>query len=95
MELEVGRVLPSLPLRSMPESCELLGDVTLTDISSCPNASPGQMTATERSEMRSMVQSEAYRHLSIGSIVRLAMRMGNVYACSSTWYRTIQSGNRI
>ena len=36
------------------------------------------MTATERSEMRSMVQSEDYRHLSVGSISRLASRLGKV-----------------
>ncbi|XZE21308.1 hypothetical protein SH449x_001208 [Pirellulaceae bacterium SH449] len=65
----------------------------LDDVSSCPKSSPGQMTATERSEMRSMVQSEAYRHLSVGSIARLAARLGKVYACSSTWYRAIQNGN--
>jgi transposase InsO family protein len=53
------------------------------------------MTATERSEMRSMVQSEAYRHLSLGAMARLAARLGKVYACSSTWYRAIQSGNWI
>jgi putative transposase len=53
------------------------------------------MTATERSEMRSMVQSEDYRHLSVGSIARLAARLGKVYACTSTWYRAIQNGNWI
>jgi putative transposase len=47
----------------------------LDDVSSCPKSSPGQMTATERSEMRSMVQSEAYRHLSVGSMARLASRL--------------------
>jgi len=67
----------------------------LDDFSSCPRSSPGQMTATERSEMRSMVQSEDYRHLSVGSIARLASRLGKVYACSSTWYRAIQNGNWI
>jgi predicted DNA-binding transcriptional regulator AlpA len=67
----------------------------LDDVSSCPKSSPGQMTATERSEMRSVVQSEAYRHLSVGSMARLAARLGKVYACSSTWYRAIQSGNWI
>jgi len=67
----------------------------LDDFSSCPRSLPGQMTATERSEMRSMVQSEAYRHLSVGSMARLAARLGKVYACSSTWYRAIQSGNWI
>jgi hypothetical protein len=36
------------------------------------------MTATERSEMRSMVQFEDYRHLSVGSIARLASRLGKV-----------------
>jgi len=30
-ELEVGRDLPSLHLKSMPKSCELLGDCTLTE----------------------------------------------------------------
>lgn len=53
------------------------------------------MTATERSEMRCMVQSEDYRHLSVGSIARLASRLGKVYACTSTWYRAIQNGNWI
>ena len=67
----------------------------LDDVSSCPKALPGQMTATERSEMRSMVQSEDYRHLSVGSIARLASRLGKVYACTSTWYRAIQSGHWI
>ncbi len=57
----------------------------LDEVSSCPKSSPGQMTATERSKRRSMVQSEAYRHLSVGSIARLAARLGKVYACSSTW----------
>ncbi len=67
----------------------------LDDVSSCPRSLPGQMTAKERSEMRSMVLSEAYRHLSVGSIARLASRLGKVYACTSTWYRAIQSGNWI
>ncbi len=67
----------------------------LDDFSSCPRSSPGQMTATERSEMRSMVQSEDYRHLSVGSIARLAARLGKVYASTSTWYRSIQNGNWI
>ncbi|WP_168164231.1 hypothetical protein [Pirellula sp. SH-Sr6A] len=56
----------------------------LNDVSSCPRSLPGQMTATERSEMRCMVQSEDYRHLSVGSIARLASRLGKVYACTST-----------
>jgi len=68
-------------------------DCGLDDFSSCPRSLPGQMTATERSEMRSMVQSEDYRHLSVGSIARLASRLGKVYACTSTWYRAIQNGN--
>ena len=67
----------------------------LDDVSSCPRSLPGQMIATERSEMRSMVQSEDYRHLSVGSIARLAARLGKVYACTSTWYRAIQSGDWI
>ena len=65
----------------------------LTDISSCPKSSPGQMTPTERSQMRSMLESHDYRHLSVGAIARLAARQGTVYACSSTWYRAIQAGN--
>lgn len=40
-----------------------------------------------------MVESEDYRHLSIGSIVRLASRLDKVHACSLTWYRAILSGN--
>lgn len=40
-----------------------------------------------------MVESNDYRYLSVGSIVRLALRLGRVYACKSTWYRAIQSGN--
>ncbi len=65
----------------------------LDDVSSCPKSMPGQMTSMELSEMRLMVESEDYRHLSLGSIVRLASRLGKVHACSSTSYRAIQSGN--
>ncbi len=65
----------------------------LNDASSCPKSTPGQMTSKELSDMRLMLESEDYRHLSIGSIVRLASRLGKVHACSSTWYRAIQSGN--
>jgi len=50
-------------------------------------------SSKELSDMRLMLESEDYRHLSIGSIVRLAYRLGKVHACSSTWYRAIQSGN--
>lgn len=54
----------------------------LNDASSCPKSSPGQMTSKELSDMRLMVESEDYRHLSVGSIVRLASRLGkSMRAC--------------
>ena len=65
------------------------------DASSCPKSTPGKITSKELSDMRLMLESEDYRHLSIGSIVRLASRLGKVHACSSTWYRAIQSGDWI
>jgi predicted DNA-binding transcriptional regulator AlpA len=65
----------------------------LTDASSCPKSKPGQMTSKELSDMRLMLESEDYRHLSIGSIVRLASRLGKVHACSSPRYRAIQRGS--
>jgi len=43
--------------------------------------------------MRLMLESEDFKHLGVGSIARLASRLGKVHACSSTWYRAIQSGN--
>ncbi len=36
----------------------------LNDASSCPKSTPGQMNSMELSEMRLMVESEDYRHLS-------------------------------
>ena len=44
----------------------------LNDASSCPKSTPGQMTSKELFDMRLILKSVDYRHLSIGSIVRLS-----------------------
>ncbi|WP_197997077.1 hypothetical protein [Gimesia chilikensis] len=37
-----------------------------------------------------MVTSEKYRHVSTGTLARLAERMGKVFASPSTWYRLVR-----
>lgn len=65
-------------------------DCQLTDISTCPRSSPQQITLTEVDRVKQFVTCEAYRHIPTGNLVRLAQRMGIVFASAGTWYRLIR-----
>ena len=59
----------------------------LDDRSSCPRTSPSQLTAKEISDMREMVVSEDYRHMTIRALALHAQRSGKVFSSPSTWAR--------
>ena len=62
----------------------------LTDRSSCPKKSPGQLTATEIESIRELATSNQYRHMPTSTLSRFAQRAGKVYASASTWLRLIR-----
>jgi putative transposase len=63
----------------------------LADSQSCPKSSPQQLTQTEVNVIREMVTSEDCRHVSTGTLARLAERLGKVFASPSTWYRLVKT----
>jgi hypothetical protein len=65
-------------------------DRALDDRSSCPHTSPTQVTAKEVSDMRDMVVSQNYRHMSIFSLALRAQRIGKIFLSPSTWGRLIR-----
>jgi len=62
-------------------------DCPLDDRPSCPHTSPSQLTAKEISDMRDMVISDDYRHMTIRALALHAQRTGKVFASPSTWSR--------
>jgi transposase InsO family protein len=62
----------------------------LTDRSSCPRTSPGQLTATEVATIKNMVLAPEYRHMPLGTLARYAQRIGNVFASASTWAKLVR-----
>ena len=66
------------------EACEL------ADKASCPKSYPSQLTAAEVDNIRSMVTSTDYRHLSTGAISRVARKVGKLFASPATWYRLVR-----
>jgi putative transposase len=67
-----------------------LQDCSLDDRASCPRTSPTQATAKEISDMKDMVVSQEYRHMSMRSLALRAQRMGKVFVSPSTWRRLIR-----
>jgi len=57
----------------------------LDDRSSCPRASPTQLTPQEISTIKEMVTSNDYRHMPMTTLARYAQRIGRLFACASTW----------
>jgi len=62
----------------------------LTDRSSCPKKSPGQLTATEVEAIRQLATSDDYRHMPTSMLSRFAQRAEKVYASASTWLRLVR-----
>ena len=64
--------------RRAEKACEL------TDRSSCPRTSPGQLTGNEVAAVKEMVLAPEYRHMPLGTLARYAQRIGKVFASATT-----------
>ena len=62
----------------------------LTDLPSCPKSHPNQLTGDEVAAMRDMVEDKELRHLTTCALVRLARKLGKVFASQSCWFRIIR-----
>lgn len=62
----------------------------LTDESSCPKSFPTRLTRDEVATMRDFVEASDYRHIAIQNLAIHAQRLGKVFACAGTWYKTIK-----
>ena len=56
--------------RRAENACEL------TDRSSCPRTSPGQLTGNEVAAVKEMVLAPEYRHMPLGTLARYGQRIG-------------------
>ena len=70
--------------RRAEKACEL------TDRSSCPRTSPGQLTGNEVAAVKEMVLAPEYRHMPLGTLARYAQRIGKVFASATTWARLVR-----
>jgi len=57
---------------------------------SCRRSTPTRLTADEILEIKSMVMSPEYRHVSTGRLAVLAQRLGRVFAAPATWYKLVR-----
>jgi putative transposase len=67
----------------------------LTDRSSCPRNSPGQLTPDEIATIKQIVTDKKYRHIPTNVLAVLAQRARLVSASAATWYRLIKERNWI
>ena len=65
----------------------------LDDQSCCPRSTPQQLTREEGLAIRDMVTADEYRHVSTGTLSRLAQRLGKVFASPTTCYRLVRTHN--
>ncbi|MCP4758778.1 MAG: hypothetical protein GY876_04840, partial [Planctomycetes bacterium] len=63
----------------------------LDDQPCCPRTTPQQLTREESHAIRDMVTGDEYRHVSTGTLARLAQRLGRVFASPTTWYRLVHA----
>jgi len=63
----------------------------LDDQPCCPRSTPQQLTREESLAIRDMVTGDEYRHVSTGTLARLAQRLGRVFASPTTWYRLVHA----
>jgi transposase InsO family protein len=62
----------------------------LTDRSSCPRTSPGQLNGNEVAAVKEMVLAPEYRHMPLGTLARYAQRIGKVFASATTWAKLVR-----
>ena len=63
----------------------------LDDQPCCPRTTPQQLTRAEHLAIKDMVTGDEYRHVSTGTLARLAQRLGRVFASPTTWYRLVHA----
>jgi putative transposase len=90
MPLAVALRVLRLPATRFHSWRNLADNCPLDDRPSCPHTTPTQLTAREIVDIRDMVVSEDYRHMSIRSLALRAQRIGRVLASPSTWARLIR-----
>jgi putative transposase len=62
----------------------------LDDPSSCPKATPTQLTATEVRSIHDLATDPDYRHIPASGLAMLAQRLGRVFASATTWSQLIR-----
>jgi transposase InsO family protein len=62
----------------------------LSDRSSCPRTSPGQLTSGEVAVVKEMVVAPEHRHMPLGTLARYAKRIGKVFASTTTWAKLVR-----
>jgi transposase InsO family protein len=70
--------------------CHADAGCELDDQPSCPRIAPTRLTPDEIDNMRKMVESDEYRHMSLRALALHAQRIGKVLASLSTWYRQVR-----
>jgi hypothetical protein len=64
----------------------------LDDQPSCPRVAPTRLTPAEVENIRTMVEDDDHRHMSLRALALHAQRLGKVIASPSTWYRLVRKG---
>jgi transposase InsO family protein len=70
--------------------CRTEAGCDLDDQPSCPHAVPTRLTPNEIENIRKMVESDEYRHMSLRALALHAQRIGKVLASPSTWHRLVK-----
>jgi putative transposase len=63
----------------------------LEDEPSCPRVIPTRLTPVEVSTMKSLVENDDHRHMSLRALALHAQRLGEIFASPSTWYRLVRA----
>ena len=62
----------------------------LDDRSSCPRSHPTQLTPTEVSTIKQMVNATEYRHMPLRTLSLYAQKAGQVFASATTWAKLVR-----
>jgi transposase InsO family protein len=71
--------------------CRNAAGCDLDDQPSCPRVVPTRLTPNEIENMRTMVEGDDHRHMSLRALALHAQRIGKVIASPSTWYRLVRA----
>jgi putative transposase len=71
--------------------CRAEAGCDLDDQSSCPRAIPTRLTPDEVERIRTTVESNDHRHMSLRALALHTQRIGKVLASPTTWYRLVRT----